>query len=280
VIRVRLFLFSRPLASFAANSFVIYLLRIALLSTFLPALACALELSEGDEGVKSARESLAEQWDMPWYSAEADDLRPVTVKVPKPPSNNGFLKWLSDLFSNLFGGNLSFYDIFVFFIWVALAVAVLWLVYQLMQGYLRSEVNQTDEADISAAEAQLERVEALPLAMEVPSGDYLALARRALGAGEYDRAIAYIFAQQLLVLDEHQVLRLVKGKTNRYYIAEVRSYAPDEPRLAELLRQTVEVFERSFFGRQTPCREEVEVCLAGVESSQALLVRRREGRAA
>ncbi len=149
-----------------------------------------------------------------------------------------------------------------------------------MQGYLRAEMDPANDADISAVEAQLERVEALPLAMEEPSGDYLALARRALAAGEYDRAIAYIFAQQLLVLDEHQVLRLVKGKTNRRYIAEVRSYVPDEPRLAELLRQAVEVFERSFFGGIKPSREEVEVCLAGVDSSQALLVHRQEGRAA
>ncbi len=83
------------------------LLRTILLLTFLPALASAADLSEGDEAVKSARESLAEQWDMPWYSAEADDLRPVTVKVPPPPSTGGFWKWLGDLLSNLFGGNLS-----------------------------------------------------------------------------------------------------------------------------------------------------------------------------
>ena len=65
--------------------------------------------------------------------------------------------------------------------------------------------------------------------------DYLDEAQRLYRNGDYAQAIIYLFSHQLLQLDRRHWLRLVKGKTNRQYLREVRRSA--SPHAAELADQ-------------------------------------------
>ena len=63
--------------------------------------------------------------------------------------------------------------------------------------------------------------------------DLLAEARRHYQAGNYGAAIVYLFSFQLVQLDQRQIIRLAKGKTNRQYLREVGPRDRCGPRRAD-----------------------------------------------
>ncbi|MEM8864628.1 MAG: DUF4129 domain-containing protein, partial [Planctomycetota bacterium] len=95
--------------------------------------------------------------------------------------------------------------------------------------------------------------------------DFLAEARRLHAAGDSTLAIVYLFSHQLIVLDKHHLLRLVKGKTNRQYLRELRRNTPDHPRIAALIEPTMLLFEGAFFGAHPPARDRLDACFAAID---------------
>ena len=105
------------------------------------------------------------------------------------------------------------------------------------------------------AAALAARLDALP-AKVIPKGGLLDEARRHYEAGNYNLAIIYLYSYELIKLDQNQMIRLAKGKTNREYLRELAS----RPEVYSILAQTLVPFEDVFFGEHELTRERFEAC--------------------
>lgn len=72
-------------------------------------------------------------------------------------------------------------------------------------------------------------------------------ARDLSGAGDYRTAVRYLYLSSLLILEERGVLRYERSLTNR----EVLRTVAGTPRLANVLENVVEVFDRVWYGYQS-----------------------------
>jgi hypothetical protein len=66
------------------------------------------------------------------------------------------------------------------------------------------------------------------------------------GTGDYRAAVRYLYLSSLLLLDERGLLRYDRSQTNREYLRSVTHL----PKLAGILRQVIEVFDRVWYGYQ------------------------------
>jgi hypothetical protein len=197
--------------------------------------------------VRQAGQALGHWREYPWYDSSADDLRPLNVRPPRPPSRPwrwSFGPWVRTLFQ--------------WAAWTALAVAlavVAWLLYR--AGRAVEPIGAAAEArSENKEEEERRRIEALSLPVREKPADFLAEATRCYQAGNYREAIIYFFGHQLLELDRHQLIRMTKGKTNRQYVREIGRLAG----LQRLLEQTMVAFEDVFFGNHPLDRDRFEAC--------------------
>lgn len=236
----------------------------------------AVAQSDPDAAVQSGREALQKSggfWGYRWYDSVKDETKVISVR---PDAD---LNWLADWFEKWFGwlGNWNVGEVLATLGWILLAVALGVLAYLLIRAYLdrESAAGRTTAAAVAGARASsIERVEALPVPVRDPNADFLAEAQRHYRQGNLAEAIIYLFSYQLIELDRHNLLRLAKGKTNRQYVREVdrRQQSPVGRPLAGLLRQTMSLFEESFFGGRPPERSAFELCLNNLGEFQAQLV--------
>lgn len=101
------------------------------------------------------------------------------------------------------------------------------------------------KSSTSQSEIDIEKISDLPFSVDSKPTDPLGEARRCMEKGDFERAIIYLFAYQLLQLDSKHFIHLQRGKTNRVYLRELRS----RPELRAIMEQTVLAFEQVFFGR-------------------------------
>lgn len=245
---------------------------IPLLSLFLlsPISSAAADLSNPDRAVEAGRDALAGQWDVNWYDAEADDYHTVDL-TPTKKTDWG---WLEAIFEGLWwlltlGGALA--QVIYVLMWAAAIALVAWLVYLIVRAYRSAElarVNALEQAE--ETRSHIERVEALPVAVERRVDDLLAEARRLHASGDGTLAVVYLFSHLLVELDKRRLLRLVKGKTNRQYHRELRRNAPTSGRLSAIVERTTLVFERAFFGAHPPGSRQLDACFAAVDEFTAL----------
>lgn len=72
--------------------------------------------------------------------------------------------------------------------------------------------------------------------------------------GDYRLALRYLYLSTLLYLHERGLIRYDRTKTNREYLQSVSQ----QPQLAPVLREIVNVFDRSWYGLQTPDEQTYE----------------------
>ncbi len=213
-----------------------WLLGLAVL--FISGLASDVALAEVPEDL--ARQSLR-QGGFPWYDAARDDIKPTRVRkpreVPEPSEVSRFhIPWSS-----------------VGIILICLAMAAM-----VILGYWawrRWAPWQAGKAEATRVVAQLQE---LPLVPEdsPQETDLLQASERAAAAGDYRRAIIWLYAYQLTELDRHRLIRLMKGKTNRQYLRELGRQSP----IAPLLERTIVTFEEAYFGGRSLSAEQYEAC--------------------
>lgn len=249
-----------------------------LLGFFLvSALTCvAAETSRGD-GTGSAAgnpevvESLDAMGNLPWYDRESGGVAPIKVEPRVDDSVNRDSRWLpkppkpaanpanpanpagSGGSSSTLPGAISGMEILG---WVVVGGLMMLVVGLLVFTFLRMEGSETGSAAGGSAPEEREqdfktRLEKLPVEVRRPSGDLLEEADRLAAAGQIDEAIIYLFGHRLLQLDRHHVIRLARGKTNRQYLAEMVG----RNELRSIMRETVDVFEASYFGRYSVTSE-------------------------
>lgn len=201
---------------------------------------------------------------LPWYERETDELRPMAPGappsgahhrdsnwVPKPSTpSNWQPRWRWRGWSRTLRGTG----------WVILTAITIALIVALVWAYRRSDVllqrtrrrtGQSQESpDITAA------FENLPFVLDADRPDLLAEARYRYEQRDFRRAVILLFSYQLIQLDQRQRIRLAKGKTNRQYLRELRGDAE----LQQIVQETMQLFEQTYFGGQSPTAGEFERC--------------------
>jgi hypothetical protein len=238
-------------------------LSITLLLLFVASISLSAEPLTDDQAVTAGKDALSKVARFPWYDRREDKVRPLHV-VPRDAadSENRGSKWTNNNLTtatpgaagrraSLFGPVLQ---------WVGLTTLILLLgilAYLIAKAFLKDEVTESAvQRKVVEAAAGVDRVEALPLNVRRPTGDFLSEARRLYEAGQFSEAIIYLFSHELLQLDNNHLIRLAKGKTNRQYLREVRQ----RPLVQSILESTMIAFEDAFFGKKTLTRERLDQC--------------------
>ena len=244
-------------------------MRTLVVVLLLASTAAGADLSDGEKAVEVGGDALRSNWGFNWYDGSTDSLKRINVKPPR--QSNTDWRWLEDGFDWL----PSLGDFFTLLAWVLIATALGIIAYLLIRAYLERELAGARAADnptIEVDPTRIDRVEELPVGVRNPHVDFLREAERHYRAGNLAEAIIYLFSHQLLELDRHNLLRLSKGKTNRQYVREVHRRAPrPQAPLAEMLRQTMLLFEEAFFGGRAPARLAFEDCWKRMSAFRSLL---------
>jgi hypothetical protein len=197
--------------------------------------------------VKDGRDALDHWFGYPWYDAKSDGVRRVEVSQP----------W--DI-------NLPIGSVLQWTAWITISLLLAGVLYLLIRSLGLIEGRRKTEEREPAARA--DRIESLPLAPDERPSDLLAAARQCRERGDYARAIVYLFSHELLELDKHGRVHLVRGKTNRQYLREIGRWPP----LRGLIEQTTLVFEDVFFGHHAIEQPAFEACWSRLDEFESLVV--------
>ncbi len=214
--------------------------------------------ADAADSVQAGREALCPWQSYPWYDKTADRVARVELVAERetPPTRPVENISLPGLDAFLQGAA-----------WLAIALLLAWMTYLLARYWL---ARRLDGQRLVPPPRQAEaRLEALPEALRPAQGDLLSAAREAFTAGDYSRAVLYLFSHQLVELDRHQVICLERGKTNRQYLRELAGQSG----LREVFAHSMVAFEDVFFGRKAIDRARCEACWAGQERLETLLAR-------
>jgi hypothetical protein len=203
------------------------------------------------ELVRNAFESCP---DFPWYDPEQDTIRRSDVRASGDIQNR-HSRWEATLPA----WQLPYWASWLLEIaaWSLLAILLAALVALLVRAFLAYEGAPAPLDERTAGgPAEDDRVEHLPFQLPQRQVSLLEEARRLSQAGHYGEAIVYLYSYQLIQLDQHHLIRLERGKTNRQYLREIRPRGA----IRELLERTMIAFEDVFFGNHTLDRLRFESC--------------------
>jgi hypothetical protein len=118
----------------------------------------------------------------------------------------------------------------------------------------RFQVVTNKSTDKSVLEREKAKLLDLPFEVEQTMFGLLAQAERYRAAGDYSKAVIYLFSHALVEMDGARCIRLERGKTNRVYLRELR----DRDQLQGFTNQLVVAFEYAFFGKHILSQEAFE----------------------
>lgn len=222
--------------------------------------------------------------DLGWFDVESGTLRrpgksslaPPASKLSEPKSPRDWT-WEPPDFSNNrgwgfpgLGGVLAQW--LQVAAWVLLAVAALWFVLFVLRSYRDLELGKKPDSDRQALDRTIdvEKLADLPFDSPEAAGDLLSVIRQKYEQGQYGDAMVLLFGYQLLKLDKCQLIRVLKGKTNRQYVREVGRHE-NQLRLRDMLTQTMVTFEDYFFGNHSVTREKFESCWSLLDEFHSII---------
>jgi hypothetical protein len=221
--------------------------------------------------IQTAREALRSQSDLPWYDPASDSLRRIEV-APSTDDPRRNSRWSTESAGRESTGSGSswIWQIMQMLAWIALGVLLATIIALLAWAARRWDAGgAAGEASVKLSGAGGEQLEELPVSIPRTERDLLEAARSRCERGDYDQAIVYFYAYQLVELDKRHAIQLARGKTNRQYLRELRTW----PRLQELLRPTVLAFEDAFFGHHPLSWARFQGCWDTLNEFQGLLER-------
>jgi len=202
-----------------------------------------------------------------WFDAKTGSITPVAARkneidvsdrhssVATPDARTNSAWWdslsgsLSMVFSWLFEGWLTILCVFL----VLLAIVagfLLWRYGSNGDGFFRSR----DAKDLLSHEREKAKIQDLPFEIEQTAMGLLGQAAKLRAAGDYSKAIVYLFSHVLVEMDGARCIRLTRGKTNRIYLRELRG----REMLKNFTYQLVQAFEFAFFGKHQLSQESFE----------------------
>jgi hypothetical protein len=126
----------------------------------------------------------------------------------------------------------------------------------------KTEIGKNNQLPALDFARNRELIRSLPFQLDVEIGDCRQLAERAYQAGDYRKAMIYLFSHALIYLDQRDLLRLRRGKTNRQYLREVSRFQS----VAAYVNKLIVPFEAVFFGNKDLSREQFEMVWSGLNS--------------
>jgi hypothetical protein len=242
-----------------ASSFLLPSIRCAkLLILFVFAMYHLALSAYGQKPVLIDAELVTQSTDSVWYNSKTEEIKPATGTEPsmdvsqRHSSISGpaqrwtifeiiqrFLSYVRDIATWTFS---AWRAIFI----IALIAIVALLVFLVVRyGVFDGTYLATRSHKVLSAEEQAIKIKELPFELESSSMTLMEQARRHRDAGDYAKAMMYLFSHLLVDLDHARFIRLARGKTNRVYLSELR------PQLAlyPLMSDVVSLFEWSFFGK-------------------------------
>lgn len=215
---------------------------------------------------------------IPWFDAEASE-----IKTPTPPQQEqsavgdrnrvppkrrkkkgqAVIKPIPNTRAPVGGGTAGTGAAGAFgtsVIYVAGAVLLVALIGLLLYGFLKLE---SDGGDLSRDDSKRKRkikdhIKHLPFELDEQEGDFESFAERALRAGDYSKAVVYLFADLLVAMNDAGILRLQRGKTNRQYLNEIWDHEDIRP----YYRNVMTAFEDAFFGQHEISESRAQECFA------------------
>ncbi|MFG0287722.1 MAG: hypothetical protein ACF8CQ_06095 [Rhodopirellula sp. JB044] len=205
-----------------------------------------------------------------WYDAETNEVRAIELQDTRVDTKNRDSRWLNrptpppkppaaPTPTASWWGDISFGNIIG---WLLLACLVVGLVALLMYVFANSSfdfrpdtLSQSMVHSRTLDEQTKQRISELPAELRDTNVNPRSELERLIAAGDYDRAIIYLYGHQLLMLDRAGHLRLSRWKTNKQYVRESKQ---TDQEIGLQLNQTVDAFEHSYFGRHALSRERFE----------------------
>ncbi|WP_459557340.1 DUF4129 domain-containing protein [Lacunimicrobium album] len=184
----------------------------------------------------SSQDGVAEKAlsDFPWYDAKTEKFKPLTIPREERTRANS-------------SGDLSAASLLLRTVMWIVIIGALVVLAVLIWRALTDLPPAPDSQSEPEETFRKERLELLP---EVARGvtDFLGEAQAKANAGDFNLAMIYYFAWQLLMLDSNEAIELECGKTNRQYLREaaranINSYA--------IFEQSMRHFEDVLYGGQT-----------------------------
>ncbi len=225
--------------------------------------------------------------DLPWYNSDirsiardgtrwdrASDLTPPRPDLSEPtspkdweppdwtrpkPSTRRWPRMPSWLTSGVSFAAKSFLVLLVLVLIVFGTVTLMRRLHVLGSSYVANKNEVGNQVDIT-------KLADLGLNPEA-NDNLLAQIRDRRATGKLDAAIVLLYGYELLRLDKAQLLRILRGKTNRQYVRELRN----SPRLQQLLGDTMFAFEDSFFGGRTISADRLDACLDRLDEFHSLI---------
>jgi hypothetical protein len=223
----------------------------------------AQDLVESTEQVLSSNS-------FPWYDSATKGAKPLPFDV-RPEIRSGDRQTIppyvpkpkqAQAAGSATSGAVESLD---FLFWVFLAIILIAILALLVWTFLRLEAKSQQSIRSSASRSLAESIEQLPFQVEESSGDFRKLAQRAYESGNYRKAIIHLYSHVLVVLDQANLIRLRKGKTNRQYLRELGTHVS----LVSYFQLTMESFESVFFGDHEINRQDFEQYWLQLPSFQA-----------
>jgi hypothetical protein len=204
-----------------------------------------------------------------WYDSDEQTTVPIVVRDETEDSVNRDSRWLPKAArlrdtagpaagsatgsTGLFGTEITMgYLLGWVFLLVVIAAVISIFAYAVfhtsfeLSGTGNGRKRVTGEGGVD--EQTLQRVKHLPAELRRTDVNMRDEAERLMNAGRFDQAIILLFGHQLLLLDRAGILRLNRSKTNGKYVREARAA---HRAVAHSLQQTVDCFERSYFGKHS-----------------------------
>ena len=235
-----------------------------LLVSLLPILAADAMWSSPLRADDLLEKTLHEQGRAPWFDGESNEVVPIELAPREPRADYRSTDWQWPEWESSWEwpefpwlGPVVWYTV-----WALIIGGLVGLLYFIMRAILQTS---RQDARGEVVEWNPARIEELPFELASRPDDLVAAAQQARARGDLRLSIILLFSEQLLQLDRTNRIRLAKGKTNRQYLRELAW----DPPLRQLLRQSVHIFERVYFGGWDPTREEADAMWKITEELQA-----------
>lgn len=232
------------------------------------------------DSIDTGKEALAKKT-YPWYDANTDGTRSLEMRerpearssnrdnIPlrktqlkkakkplNPPAGGGGGAW------NFGGGLIAGLSALT---WAMIIAVMLLVIGVLIWAMLRMSSQPAIDDEVAPVRSMAESIKQLPFELDTPTGDFRQQAHAAYAAGDYQRAMTYLFSHVLVTLDQKGLVRLRRGKTNRQYLRELRPHQP----IANYYQHVMVPFESSFFGDHELSKRDFETCWERLDTFQS-----------
>jgi hypothetical protein len=159
-----------------------------------------------------------------------------------------FLRWLHERFRPNAQGNSSKQPLPRLQIWVyvLLGVAVLIFIVLFFQLFRRRTRAVSIAEAITVAQPDLASNDTMP--DQLAPDEWLRTARECIARNELRLAVRAMYLASLAYLGGRSLIAIDRGKSNRDYSRELRRRARSKPEIMPIFSDTIDVFERSWYG--------------------------------